>query len=240
MKYEAVIFSDVHARENDDEGLARLDRFLGEVAPDARRLYILGDFFDFWFGPKQARKNPYSDILARLGELSRSGVEVTFFHGNRDFYIDASFAARWGIRVVEDYSIEVIGGRRVYMAHGDMLCTNDRGYHRMRALVRNPVMKFILSHMPAAWAEGMARAYRAKSKRTVAAKTQWVLGIDDEAVKAAFRLGADAVVIGHTHRRGERVFDLGEGRRILYTLGDFGKEGSYLVAGPDGLQFHNI
>lgn len=238
MTTEAVIFSDVHASDADPAGAARLEAFLRGEAAGAGRVYILGDLFDFWFGPRQAGMSPYREILDRLAALAASGVKVTLFHGNRDFYVDDALARRYGFTVVSDYSIETICGMRVHLSHGDMLCSNDVNYHRMRAIVRHPAAAWAFKRMPARWAEALARLSRRGSKKAVAAKAQWVLGIDDAAVERAFALGADAVVAGHTHRQGMREFPAAGGKaRRLYTLGDFGSDGSYIAVGEGGMEF---
>ncbi len=225
---EAIIFADAHVSEDAPESVERLVSFLSGPASRAKRVFILGDLFDFWFGPKQAAEPAYARVLGAIGRLAGSGVEVTFYHGNRDFYVSAAFGARYGFGVVEDFSIESVCGRRLLLCHGDMLCANDVRYHRMRAVVRNPLTRAILTHLPAGAARAMARFYRRASRREVAAKPQWVLGIDDRAALAHFAHGADAIVCGHTHRENVREFETPEGRKTLYALGDFGVEGSYI------------
>ena len=233
MKPYAVIFSDAHVTDADPASAARVERFLAEVASAASAVYILGDLFDFWFGPRQARSSPYSDVLAALKRLCAAGVPVTFYHGNRDFYIDDALARDCGFRLVPDSSVETVSGRRVLLCHGDMLCANDVRYHRMKAVLRNPVTRAVITRLPASAGRFLAQLSRKASRREVAAKPQWVLGIDDAAVLDAFSAGADAVVCGHTHREGRREFPTPAGPRTLYTLGDFGANGSYLECTTD-------
>jgi UDP-2,3-diacylglucosamine hydrolase len=234
---DAIIFSDAHASEDDPRGAERLVSFLSGQCPSARRVFILGDLFDFWFGPKQAALAPYSRILDGLKALAEGGVAVTLYHGNRDFYVDERLAAKYRFRLVRDYSVETLCGRRVLLCHGDMLCTNDVRYHRMKAVLRHPLTEAVLTRLPAAIARKLARASRRRSEKEVAAKAQWVLGIDDKAVLEEFAKGAEVIVSGHTHARGERTFDTPQGRRMLYTLGDFGRDGSYLECGDGAFTF---
>ncbi|MCD6405313.1 MAG: UDP-2,3-diacylglucosamine diphosphatase [Planctomycetes bacterium] len=236
---EAIIFSDAHVSEGGLQGAASLERFLAEVCPSARRVFILGDLFDFWFGPKQAKFAPYKGVLEAIGALGAAGTEVTFYHGNRDFYIGEELARRFSFKLVRDYSIEEICGGKVLLCHGDMLCTNDVRYHRMRAFLRHPVTERLLRHLPSFLARAAARLFRAHSRRAVAAKPQWVLGINDDAVAEHFALGADTIVCGHTHIEGKGVYQTPRGPCELYRLGAFGGDGSYIECddGPDGLRF---
>ena len=129
---------------------------------------------------------------------------MTFYHGNRDFYISDKLAETYGFRLVKDYSIENICGRRVLMCHGDMLCANDANYHRARRVVRSPIVRFVLTRIPAALVGKLARLYRWWSKRAVSAKSAHVLGIDTETVRRHFAFGADVIVAGHTHNGSKR------------------------------------
>ncbi len=233
---EAIIFADAHV--GDDEAAARVERFLDGVCEGAARVYILGDLFNFWFGPKQAEREPYGRVLRAIKRLGERGVKVTFFHGNRDFYMDEGTAAAYGFTLVRDSSVEEICGKKVFMCHGDMLCRNDKNYHRMRAVLRNPLTEAVFTRLPAFVAERLARLARRESKRAVGAKTQWVLGIDDREVLAKLGEGADVVVCGHTHKEDVRTFDAGGVRGTLYTLGDFGAAGAYLVCDKEGFTFH--
>jgi len=231
---EAIIFSDAHISDDNESGIARLEAFLTQVCPSARRVFILGDLFDFWFGPAQATLKPYSRVLEAILALARSGVEVTFYRGNRDCYITGAIAREHGFRLVDDYSIESICGLRVLLCHGDKLCANDKNYHRASAIVRNPLIRFILTRLPVSLARELALFYRRWSVRAIASKSRHVLGIDDDAVRAHFALGADAIVAGHTHCGGRREVDTPGGKCLIYTLGDFGTDGSYLECGAEG------
>jgi UDP-2,3-diacylglucosamine hydrolase len=232
---KTILFSDSHVREGDQAGTRRVLSFLEEKCVEAERLYILGDLFDFWFGARQARYSPFKDVLDALKKLADSGTRVTFYHGNRDFYLGERTARRWGVRVVEDFSLEEICGRRVLLCHGDSLCINDLNYHRAKRILRHPLTRRIVRLLPAFVARSLARLYRAHSKRTVTKKARWVLGIDDEAVMDGFRRGADVVICGHTHTEGRRTFKTPDGERELVQLGDFGLEGSYIECRDGGL-----
>jgi len=234
---EAIFFSDAHVSDADRECAVLTETFLAEVCPGARRVYILGDLFDFWYGPRQATVPPYAGVLERIAALSDAGVAVTFYHGNRDFYVDEDLARRFRFRLVKDDSIEQVCGQRVLLSHGDTLCTNDIKYQYMRAVLRCRLTAAVAKRLPVWAAERLARGFRRQSKREVAAKSQLVLGVDDEAVERSFARGADVIVIGHTHREGTRRFAALGGERVLYTLGDFGTTGSYLACDRAGFAF---
>src|SRR5262245_31024550 len=87
-----VVVSDVHLCEA-EPGSARA--FVGFLAGGAlsrlgaRRLVLLGDIFDAWFGASMARIGFYREVLEHLAALRSRGVRVTFVAGNRDFLFDS-------------------------------------------------------------------------------------------------------------------------------------------------------
>ena len=51
MRLTRTLFiSDLHLDESRPAIVAQFERFLGEVAPGADALYILGDLFEYWVG----------------------------------------------------------------------------------------------------------------------------------------------------------------------------------------------
>ena len=233
---DAIIFSDAHISENNSAATERLLLFLRERCARTPRLYILGDLFDFWFGPSQAGMSPYRDVFEALREVAASGTIVTFYHGNRDFYLQEETAKCFGVRLVRDFSIEEICGRRVLLCHGDSLCVNDLSYHKMKRILRHPLVEQVATLLPAFLINRLARLLRVHSRRVVSGKSQRVLGIDEAALRRRFSEGVDIIVCGHTHIEGLASYETPDGG-TLFTLGDFGTEGSYLECSGAELTF---
>jgi len=240
MMPEAVFLADVHLSAHDASVERRLLQFLQQAGRTSSRIFILGDLFDFWFGPSQARWRSCGRALAAIREVARSGVEVTFYHGNRDFYLHEDTARRYGFRLVREYSIEEVCGRRMLLCHGDMLCTNDISYHRARRFLRHPATERFVRSLPPPAALTLAMMYRFCSKLIVPAKTRWVVGIERKAAERHFALGADTIICGHTHSEERLGIDTPHGRREIFTLGDFGVEGSYLECEAGVLRFRRF
>ena len=87
---DALFLSDVHlgsgTAEADREREARLLSFLETRARRARRLFVLGDLFDFWFAYAHAIPRRHLAVVRRLAELTEAGIGVTYFGGNHDFW----------------------------------------------------------------------------------------------------------------------------------------------------------
>ncbi len=83
--------SDIHlGAGSTEESRAREHRFidwLDAIAPDAVALYLVGDIFDFWYEYNQVVPKGFVRVLARLAQLTQSGVRVVFVAGNHDMWV---------------------------------------------------------------------------------------------------------------------------------------------------------
>ena len=138
-----LLISDLHLEEErPDITRAFLDLLHGR-ARGAQALYILGDFFEAWIGDDGM--TPFQrSICAALRELSDSGTPIFIMHGNRDFLIGKAFCKAAGATLLKDPSVVQLFGEPVLLMHGDSLCTRDVGYMKLRRILRNPIVLFIL------------------------------------------------------------------------------------------------
>jgi UDP-2,3-diacylglucosamine hydrolase len=222
--------SDVHLAPERPRVTDLFLRFLDRVAGDGARLFLLGDIFDLWVGPKQSRLPYVVPTLRRLRDLAHAGVEIHYVAGNRDFNFDARMnGGPPPQHLPEHLSIES-AGKRLYLTHGDLLCTGDAAYRRARRIGRSAPLRFAFGFMPLPLATFLSRGYRRLSARVVAAKPRREVAVDFARVRALLERH-DAVVCGHVHRGARYRVDVGGGRRGEFiTLGDWTREPVYLVA----------
>lgn len=222
----AVLVSDVHLSEHTPERLGLLIAFLRSQVRKVERGYILGDLFDFWVGPGQARLTAYRRILAELRSVREAGLPLGFVHGNRDFRVGRNFQRQTGIEVLGDEAVLDSGGRRILITHGDVFCTRDVGHQRFRRLTRSRTLGRLFDHVPLDAELAIGRAARWVSRRTVPRKTPGMLAIVPEAVERVFDEGWDAIVCGHVHRMSVMDFTRDGATRKLYVLGEWTDSGS--------------
>ncbi len=87
----SLFIGDIHLSESRNDIVTAFLQFVTEIAPKADRLYILGDLFDFWAGDDIA--TPLTEkVAAHLSKLAKSGVEIFFLPGNRDFALGQQYA----------------------------------------------------------------------------------------------------------------------------------------------------
>ena len=125
-----LFISDLHLEADRPEIGEQFRAFLGGEARDADAVYILGDLFESWVGDDDP--NPYyADMKTALRELTDTGRNVFFMHGNRDFAIGRQFAEDTGVQLLDDpYRID-LHGSKVLLSHGDAYCTDDIEYQQV-------------------------------------------------------------------------------------------------------------
>lgn len=223
-----IFLGDVHLRPGERAKETALLEFLAELARPGIRLFILGDFFDLWVGPRHHGLGEYDEVVERLKEVSRAGADLYFLPGNRDFYGAGLLAREIGARFVPEPRVFELDGLRVYVAHGDLLCAWDLRYRVGRALVRNPLAQWFFLNFPLELSFYLAHGYRTLSRRILAHRDERIVSIVPEVAEQVFAAGADTIVAGHVHQAREREFDVDGQTCRLFTLADWSEEASYL------------
>lgn len=224
MSGESLFISDCHLDARRPEISAALLEFLQRRAVAASRLYILGDLFEVWLGDDDmdAAQQPVIDAFA---ELSRD-VELYFIAGNRDFLLGDAFAARVGMRRLEEPQFVQLGTQRSLLIHGDTLCTDDHVYQQFRAMVRDPA--WISATLATSLSERrqIAARMRDDSKAATSMKASEIMDVNETTVAECFhRNEADVIIHGHTHRPAMHRYDAG---LLRVVLGDWVREPSFL------------
>ncbi len=238
-----VFFSDVHLVPGDAAGSRRLVRFLEREAAGADEVYILGDLFDYWIGPKHLHLPDYREAVDALRALVRDGTRVVLICGNRDFYM-RGFAEATGVDAAPGRTVHrlTVAGRRVCLCHGDFL-EGRRGLgFLIQRLIRTRLVEEVWTRLPTPLARAGARFYRwlseRKKRRPVPDGPVWArrsrprplapYGLCRAQVAEEFDRGTEVLVCGHVHRA-QHVTEPVPGREgVLYTLADWSDGESYL------------
>jgi len=213
--------SDLHLDPSAPEIAARFLRFLAGPVRGARALYLLGDLFEAWLGdddPEPAHRA----VIAAIAAVASSGTLVYVMRGNRDFLLGKRFCDDSGAILLDDPAVVTAGGTRVLLSHGDGLCTDDRAYQRLRALVRDERVRRSFERLPLEARRRLAGEARAGSREHLATASEYITDVNPQAVSALFTAaGVGTMVHGHTHRPAvhEHTLDAGVGTRIV--LGDW-------------------
>ena len=215
----AIFIADAHLRHEGDENYRLLMEFLAGLRGTVDTLYILGDLFEFWIGYETVPFTHYLPILKRLQELAESGTEIVYLEGNHDFHMGPFFTETLGARVHPRPALVSIGGKRVYLCHGDEVNRRDYTYRLLRLILHSSLVRAATRVVPPSVASWIADRMSHGSRKNHGRRRQrW----DYPAILRAFaaqrfREGCDVVVSGHFH-----IPFLDEaGGRILLSLGDW-------------------
>ena len=240
-----LFISDLHLSGERPAISQRFFAFLREQASRAAVLYVLGDLFEYWIGDEELDAADGDPLARKVAEafaaLSRSGVGVRLMHGNRDFLIGKRFCEVSGARLLEDPTVEKIGGARTLLMHGDTLCTDDLDYQAWRKTARSRAWQQAFLAQPLPERRQTLQALREKSKEVVGAKPAEIMDVNDGAVREALRAHSlTRLVHGHTHRPARHSLEV-DGRRCeRWVLPDWYERGGYLAlddAGPRLVSF---
>lgn len=233
----SLLIGDLHLDLERSGDVESFVRWL-EGLPRFPALVVLGDFFEYWIGQAQASSAGGRAVIGALSRLTAAGTAVEVVHGNRDFLLDAGFERATGARVHPDGFVgRTDGGGRVLVVHGDELCTLDRGYLRLRRVLRSGPVRWLARSLPRAVAAAVARRLRRASTAALESKPAAEAEQQPDAARQLVRAsGATALVCGHAHRfRDESLAGgvPGGGARWL-VLDAFGGELDLLRVGPGG------
>lgn len=232
---EALFVSDVHLGSGragqDRDREARFGAFLEQRARGARRLFVLGDLFDFWFEYRHAMPRRHLATVRRLGALVDAGVGLTYFGGNHDSWAGAFMRDELGATVHDDPARLDVGGRRLALMHGDGLARGDAGYKLLKKVLRNRVAiaayRAIHPDLGIPFAHAVSRLSR-HSRDESRVDREWLYR---QLALPRFAEGADGVLTGHYHHPTHFRRD---GRDFL-ILGDW--IGNFTFASLNGGRF---
>ncbi|MCK4704856.1 MAG: UDP-2,3-diacylglucosamine diphosphatase [Gammaproteobacteria bacterium] len=225
---EWLFISDLHLAPERPEIIHLFERFVDEVAIHAERLYILGDFLEYWLGDDDEAVG-LEKVFQSLKKLSHSGVDVFFMVGNRDFLIGHELAKKCGFKIIDEPFIENINDQATLLMHGDSLCTDDMAYQSFRAVVRNKAWQDDVLAKPLEEREQLARSMRQQSEQANSEKTEAIMDVNQDAVIATMQQhSVNLLIHGHTHRQAIHDFEINKQPVKRIVLGDWYKKGCYL------------
>ena len=237
---KTLLISDLHLDPAAPGIQRQFLEFLEGEARSASALYILGDLFEVWLGdddPAPASRT----IVQALRALTDAGVTCFVMHGNRDFLIGQRFCRETGAQLIEDGTVVEIHGDRVLLLHGDVLCTDDMSYQRLRRIVRNPVVQWIFRHMSLARRRALAQKVREGSRMHVDTTEAQIMDVNAEAVANAFReSGVGTMIHGHTHRPAVHSLEVDGSPVQRIVLGDWHSQGSVLERSASGFDLRSL
>lgn len=238
-----LFISDLHLDGTRPDITAQFIDFLEREARSAAALYILGDLFEAWIGDDDPDPDKRR-VIAGLRAVTNAGVKTFLIHGNRDFLIGKRFCRETGIELLADGTLIDLYGRRVLLMHGDLLCIDDHAYQRLRRIVRNPIVQFVMRRLTLRQRQRLAERMRAGSKEHIASMDMAAPDIMDvnqgEVRRTLARFGVDCIIHGHTHRPAIHEMQIDGHKAVRIVLGDWYEQGSVLRWNERGFELAKL
>ena len=233
---KTYFIADLHLSENRPHLLALFRQFMQEQAPEAEKLYILGDLFDFWIGDDE-QSDLIREVQQLIKHLTEQGVPCYFQHGNRDFLIGKKFAKACGLTLLPTYHVIDLYGTPTLLCHGDTLCVDDVKYQHYRKKVHQKWRQWLFLHLPLKVRLNIAEKIRAKSRQDKQLKSTEIMDVNADFVQQMFaQFHVTQMIHGHTHRQKHHEIPPHFHRIVL---GDWGETSSLLEVTPHSIEFIN-
>lgn len=211
--------------KGDPARIRALTSFFYHVKATGGALFIMGDFFDFWFEYRSVIPSKHFSILMALKGLTSSGIEVAYVGGNHDYWIGDFLRDDIGLRIFNGPVELTAQGKKIYLTHGDGLAQRDRFYPLLRGLLHSRPVTALYKLVHPDLGLALARCVSRLSRNV---NPDWAPETEElwrEVGRPHFQEGFDAVVLGHIHKPVAITRD----DRSLYVLGDWISRFSYLV-----------
>lgn len=195
--------SDLHLRSPEEKVAKLLKKFLAEVPASGDAVVLGGDLFDLFVGNKEAFTKPFESLIRVISRLGARGVAVHYAEGNHDFQLKNVFGDT--VMLHEDsFSLEV-DGVKIWVAHGDRIDPEDRGYHLLRFVTRSLPVRGLICALPnkllrqlGEWSSRQSRKYN-RSDRLPAELVARTKMLFREYAERRWTEGFDWVFLGHSH-----------------------------------------
>jgi len=221
------IVADTHFRDaslpGEQERRDRFIRFMDEL-PANSVVFLLGDIFDFYFEYRSVVSRRYLDICAAIRRATLRGIPVHFLGGNHDYWVGDVFSRELGVVIHERDILIEAQGRRVLLAHGDLVMPRDYGYKVLKGVIRNPLVIGLARAIHPDLLDAIARAVSHGSRKYLTVpQEKRARAVMAHAWDNFFERGNDAFVMGHVHYP---LHETKNGREFM-ILGDWMEHYTY-------------
>jgi UDP-2,3-diacylglucosamine hydrolase len=225
---KSIFLADAHLKYPTDENYRRLNSFLQNLPEDIENLFILGDFFDFWFGYRKVVFSVYVPILATLEALVQRGIKLYFIEGNHEISLGPFFRTHLHAHSNPSELSVYLSGQRLYLAHGDLLDDSQQWYRRWVGFIKSPFICRLISLIPPDFTCRIAQ-WLSKISRNQSQNASHIPEKLTNKLADIFRAGHDVAIIAHYHHPAQNQVVLNDQKYPVYHLGDWITDYSYLV-----------
>ena len=163
-----------------------------------KKLYILGDLFDYYLG-WDADNDWLHQIAGVIAQLNQHKIPCYFLAGNRDFLVDKPFINKAKMTQLSELTLISEGNNSILLSHGDLFCSNDKAHQLFRKLSQSRLIRGMFLRMPVSYRKQLAEKIRKKGRSRKLSERD-ILPVDKLIVKKLQKHAAQILIHGHIHR----------------------------------------
>jgi UDP-2,3-diacylglucosamine hydrolase len=215
-------------------------RWLSAIQSDCKTLFLVGDIFDFWFDYKTAIPKGFVRVLGKLAEMTDQGIDIHYFKGNHDMWLNGYFEQELGFIVHDDNYIFEENGVKICVGHGDGKGPEDFKYKLVKKIFRSPICQWFFRWLHPDIGMGIAQFWSRKSRYGNGEREERFLGEDKEWLIQYIKrkhpsIQANYYIFGHRHLAIEHIIN--EEAKYI-NLGDWIKFQSYACFDGKDIKLH--
>ncbi len=204
--------------------------WLNSIRDDAKRIYLVGDVFDFWWEYRNVVPKGFTRFLGKISELTDNGIEIHFFGGNHDMWFGNYLSEECGMILHHKPVTLEMDGRKFFIAHGEGLGITDPWYKALLAVFRSRFLQKLYSSLHPGIGVGIGHSW-SKNSRLARNYSHEFKGEENEelfsfARKKLSEERIDYFIFGHRHLAID--YKMKEGSR-LFIMGNWFNDPCYLV-----------
>ena len=222
MQLPIYFFGDNHFSPtpslSNEQKIKKMEEFILEIENSKGSIFIMGDFFDYYFEYNRNNPNYFERIFSLLEKIKTKGIEVYFIAGNHDFWIGKKFQSVITKSFLSDQILSE-GNKRIYVTHGDGILSWDKGYRLLKFILRSKIFRFLYSLLPKNIALKVANRISYERKDSHKINNDKLEKIHSELIqysRSKWNKGCDIVIMGHYHHS----FNFTENQKQLIILDD--------------------
>ncbi|MFO7840994.1 MAG: UDP-2,3-diacylglucosamine diphosphatase [Fidelibacterota bacterium] len=238
IKPPFYFFSDTHISSRQGKAqkqrMEKLLKHLKKIKDTGGTLFILGDFFDFWFDCRNYIPETLKPLVGMLSGLRENGIEIHYVGGNHDYWVRGYLTQELGIHFYPDAIAFTYEGTRFYCQHGDEVVYNHAVYPYIRKILRSSSAIALLKLLPVKWiytlGEGVSHYNRALTR--IPRVPEEIVDEMRAFLYEKLKNGYDITISGHIHKP---CYETKNGKSMV-ILGDWIHHCSYGIWDVSGFR----
>ena len=229
-----IFISDLHLSQESTHRTKLFINFLETNYEKIDKLYILGDFFNYWVGD-DIHLEQFKPVIRALNTFNTPRKRTFIMHGNRDFlYGDQFFIQTKSSFIPDPYFIKQ-HDKKIMLTHGDLLFDKSLIYQIYRrtciTLSKLNIIKSIFLSLPKTFRISIANKLRQKSQTFN--KNRMFDHDNKDFLHTIIKNNSDILIHGHTHNPCVQILRQNKELTQRYTLGDWEEYGNMLIITDD-------